>query len=291
MIIPLGILIILASVLGGFVWGGGRPHMLFPPHEFLIIGGAALGALIISTPLPLLKRIFGSFGAFFTDGPGKQDYLEMLGMMYQTFRLTQQSGVMALESHCDDPKSSSIFSRFPKFLANHHAVDFFTDSVRVIIMGGVSPFDLEAMMDLDLEVHHHEALKPAQALAKVGDALPGMGIVAAVLGVVITMGAIDGPPSEIGHKVGAALVGTFLGILLCYGFVGPMATSLEHKVDMEGQYLVTIKAGILALSKGLAPAIAVEFARRSIPAELRPTFSETEQYCRAPQAEAQAEAA
>jgi len=247
--------------------------------------------MLISTPLPLLKRLAGSIGAFFKDGPGKQDYLEMLGMMYQTFRLTQQSGVMALEAHCDDPQASSIFSRFPKFLANHHAVDFFTDSVRVIIMGGVSSFDLESMMDLDLEVHHHEGLKPAQALAKVGDALPGMGIVAAVLGVVITMGAIDGPASEIGHKVGAALVGTFLGILLCYGFVGPMATSLEHKVDFEGQYLATIKCGILALSKGLAPAIAVEFARRSIPAELRPTFSETEQYCRAPQADAHAEAA
>ncbi len=263
---------------------GGALGALFQPAELVIIGGAALGSMMISTPLPLLKRLAGSLGAFFKSGPGKQDYLEMLGMMYQTFRLTQQSGVMALESHCDDPKGSAIFSRFPKFLANHHAVDFFTDSIRVIIMGGVSPFDLEAMMDIDLEVHHHEALKPAQALAKVGDALPGMGIVAAVLGVVITMGAIDGPPSEIGHKVGAALVGTFLGILLCYGFVGPMATSLEHNVDFEGQYLGTIKSGVLALSKGLAPAIAVEFARRSIPAELRPSFSETEAYCRAPQA-------
>ena len=270
---------------------GGDLLALNQPSELLIIGGAALGSLIISTPMPLLKRIAGSFGGFFKSGPGKQEYLEMLGMMYQTFRLTQQSGVMALESHCDDPKGSAIFSRFPKFLANHHAVDFFTDSVRVIIMGGVSPYDLEAMMDVDLEVHHHEALKPAQALAKVGDALPGMGIVAAVLGVVITMGAIDGPPSEIGHKVGAALVGTFLGILACYGFVSPMATSLEHNVDFEGQYLATIKSGVLALSKGLAPAIAVEFARRSIPAELRPSFSETEAYCRAPQADAHAEAA
>jgi chemotaxis protein MotA len=198
---------------------------------------------------------------------------------------------MALEPHCDDPAGSSIFSRYPRFLGNHHAVEFFTDSVRVIIMGGVSPFDLEAMMDADLEVHHHEAMKPGQALSTVGDALPGMGIVAAVLGVVITMGAIDGPPSEIGHKVGAALVGTFLGILLCYGFVGPMATSLGHKVDAEGQYLATIKAGVLAMSKGLAPAIAVEFARRSIPSDARPSFAETEQYCRAPQATEQAEAA
>jgi chemotaxis protein MotA len=292
MLLIVGALVVLASVAGGYLMHGGDLLALNQPSELLIIGGAALGALIISTPLPLLKRIFGSFGSFFKDGPGKQDYLELLGMMYQTFRLTQQSGVMALEAHCDDPAASSIFSRFPKFLGNHHALDFFTDSVRLIIMGGVTPFDLESMMDVDLEVHHHEAMKPAAALSKVGDALPGMGIVAAVLGVVITMGAIDGPPSEIGHKVGAALVGTFLGILACYGFVGPMATQLEHKVDFEGQYLTTIKAGILALSKGLAPAIAVEFARRSIPAELRPSFSETEQYCRAPQGgDAHAEAA
>ena len=291
MLLIVGALVVLGSVAAGYLMEGGSLLALLQPAELVIIGGAALGALIISTPLPLLKRILGSVGGFFQSGPSKRDYLEMLGMMYQTFRLTQQSGVMALEVHCDDPQSSSIFSRFPKFLANHHAVDFFTDSVRVIIMGGVTPYDLEAMMDLDLEVHHHESVKPAQALAKLGDALPGLGIVAAVLGVVITMGAIDGPASEIGHKVGAALVGTFLGILLCYGFVGPMATSLEHRVDFEGQYLATIKCGVLALSKGLAPAIAVEFARRSIPAELRPSFSETEQYCRAPVADAHAEAA
>jgi chemotaxis protein MotA len=292
MLLIVGALVVLGCVAGGYLMEGGSLLALIQPAELVIIGGAALGSLIISTPLPLLKRIFGSIGLFFKkDGPGKAEYLELLGMMYQTFRLTQQSGVMALESHCDDPAGSSIFSRYPKFLADHHAVDFFTDSVRMIIMGGVSPFDLEAMMDADLEVHHHEALKPASALSKVGDALPGMGIVAAVLGVVITMGAIDGPPSEIGHKVGAALVGTFLGILLCYGFVGPMATALEHRVDFQGQYLATMKAGILGLSKGLAPAIAVEFARRSIPQELRPTFAETEQYCRAPQGDAQAEAA
>jgi chemotaxis protein MotA len=291
MLLIVGSVVVLVAIVAGYLMEGGALMALFQPAELVIIGGAALGSMLISTPLPLLKRLAGSLGGFFKSGPGKQEYLEMLGMMYQTFRLTQQSGVMALESHCDDPQGSSIFARFPKFLANHHAVDFFTDSIRVIIMGGVSPYDLEAMMDIDLEVHHHEALKPAQALAKVGDALPGMGIVAAVLGVVITMGAIDGPPSEIGHKVGAALVGTFLGILLCYGFVGPMATSLEHNVDFEGQYLGTIKSGVLALSKGLAPAIAVEFARRSIPAELRPSFSETEAYCRAPQGDAHAEAA
>jgi chemotaxis protein MotA len=291
MMLIVGIVVVLGSVAGGYLMHGGSLLALNQPSEVLIIGGAAVGALLISTPLSVLKRLVGNIGVFFKSGPGKAQYLELLGMMYAMFRLTQQSGVMALESHCDDPESSSIFSRYPRFLANHHAVDFFTDSVRVIIMGGVSPYDLEALMDADLEIHPHEALKPASTLARVSDALPGLGIVAAVLGVVITMQAIDGPPSEIGHKVGAALVGTFLGILMCYGFVGPMATRLEAAVEWDGQYLNCMKAGLLAMSKGVAPAIAVEFARRAIPAEVRPGFAETEQYCRAPVSDAQAEAA
>ena len=287
MLLIVGALVVLASVAGGYLMHGGDLLALNQPSELLIIGGAALGALLISTPMPLLKRIVGCFGAFFKDGPGKQDYLELLGMMYQTFRLTQQSGVMALEAHCDDPQSSSIFSRFPKFLANHHAVDFFTDSVRVIIMGGVSPFDLEAMMDVDLEVHHHESLKPAQALAKVGDALPGLGIVAAVLGVVITMGAIDGP-AERDRPQGRRGAGRHLprhpAVLRLRRPDGDVARAQGR---LRGPVPGHDQGGILALSKGLAPAIAVEFARRSIPAELRPSFDETEQYCRAPQADAQ----
>jgi chemotaxis protein MotA len=291
MMLIVGALVVVASVAGGYLMHGGSLLALNQPSELLIIGGAAVGSLLISTPLSVVKRLVGSVGTFFKAGPAKSDYLELLGMMYAMFRLTQQSGVMALEAHCDDPHSSTIFSRYPRFLGNHHALSFFTDSVRVVIMGGVSPYDLEALMDIDLDVHHHEALKPASTLARVSDALPGLGIVAAVLGVVITMQAIDGPPSEIGHKVGAALVGTFLGILMCYGFVGPMATSLEHSVEHDGQYLNCIKTGLVAMSKGLAPAIAVEFARRAIPAEVRPGFAETEQYCRAPAGEAQAEAA
>jgi chemotaxis protein MotA len=287
-----GVLIVLGSVAGGYVMHGGSLMALNQPNELLIIGGSAIGALLISTPLPVIKRLLGGVGSFFKSGPGKKEYLDLLGMMYAMFRLTQQSGVMALEAHCDDPHASAVFSRYPRFLANHHALDFFTDSVRVIIMGGVSPYDLEALMDVDLEIHHHEALKPANTLARISDALPGLGIVAAVLGVVITMQAIDGPPSEIGEKVGAALVGTFLGILMCYGFVGPMATALEAVVEFESQYLNCMKSGLLAMSKGVAPAIAVEFARRAIPAEVRPGFTETEQYCRNPAgAEVQAEAA
>ncbi len=198
---------------------------------------------------------------------------------------------MALEAHVEDVEKSPIISRHPKFLGNHHAVSFLTDSIKVIILGGITPHDLEALMDEDLHVHHAEAAKPASTLAKIGDALPGLGIVAAVLGVVITMQAIDGPPAEIGHHVAAALVGTFLGILACYGFVGPMATNLEHIVADEAHYLVCIKTGLLAVYKGFPPAIAVEFARRVLPSEVRPTFEETEQHCKGVKAEQAAAAA
>ena len=281
MLLIVGSVVVIACIVVGYLMEGGALGAPFQPAELVIIGGAAFGALLISTPLPLLKRIFGSVGAFFKDGPGKQDYLELLGMMYQTFRLTQQSGVMALEAHCDDPASSSIFSRYPKFLANHEAVDFLADSAKVILVGGISAHDLEALMDEDIKVHHEQALKPAAALTKIGDALPGLGIVAAVLGIVITMGHIDGPAEEIGHHVGSALVGTFLGILLSYGFCQPLASNLEARVDNDAFYCICIKAGLLALYKGNPPAIAIEFARRVLPHDVRPTFNETEQFCKA----------
>jgi chemotaxis protein MotA len=201
-------------------------------------------------------------------------------MQYQLYKLVQQSGVMSLESHFEDPGKSPVLSKYPGFLARHHALDFLSDSVKVIIIGGISPHDLEALMDEDIEVHHDEAIKPSQTLTKAGDAMPGLGIVAAVLGVVITMGKIDGPPSEIGHSVAAALVGTFLGILMCYGFVGPMGTYLEHGVNEDGYYVKCLKTGLLAVYKGFPPAIAVEFARRVLPHDVRPSFEETEQYCK-----------
>lgn len=258
---------------------------LWQLNELVIIGGAALGALIIGTPISLIKQLLARLGGFFKSPPSKDIYLDLLALQYQVYRLTQQSGVMALEAHVEEPEKSAIFSKFPTFLANHHAVSFLSDSVRVIILGGVTPHDLESLMDEDLDVHHHEALKPAQTLAKVADALPGLGIVAAVLGIVITMQAIGGPPEEIGHSVAAALVGTFLGILASYGFVQPMATSMEHMVEAEGRYLICIKAGLLAVYKGFPPAIAVEFARRTLPEDVRPTFTETEQACKGQKAD------
>jgi chemotaxis protein MotA len=294
MLLIVGALVVTGSVVGGYMMHGGILGVLWQPSEVIIICGAALGSLLISTPMPLLKRMIGQMKSFFSKGLSPDDYLELLGLQYQLYKLVQQSGVMSLESHFEDPHKSAVLSRYPSFLANHHALDFLSDSVKVIIIGGISPHDLEALMDEDIAIHHEEGLKPSATLTKVGDAMPGMGIVAAVLGVVITMGAIDGPPSEIGHKVAAALVGTFLGILMCYGFVGPMGTYLEHVVNNEGHYTKCLKTGLLAVYKGFPPAIAVEFARRVLPHEVRPTFEETEQYCKgqkAAAADAQAQAA
>lgn len=280
MLLIVGIIVVFGSVAGGYLMHGGSLLALNQPSEFIIIGGAAIGSLIISTPLPLLKSLLVQMKRFFGKPFSRDDYLDLLALQYQLYKLTQQSGVMALESHVEDPDKSAIFAKFPTFLGNHHAVAFMSDSIRVIILGGIAPHDLEALMDQDLDVHHETSLKPAQTLGKVADALPGLGIVAAVLGVVITMQSIDGPPAEIGHKVAAALVGTFLGILASYGLVQPMATSLEHIVDADGRYLGCIKSGLLAVYKGFPPAIAVEFARRTLPDDVRPTFEETEAVCK-----------
>jgi chemotaxis protein MotA len=264
---------------------GGEVLVLNQPTEFLIIGGAALGSLIISTPGKVLKALLGQLKGTFSSAPGKDDYIDLLAMMYQLFRVIQQSGIMSLESHVEKPEESPILSKYPKFLGRHESASFLSDSVRVMILGGISSHDLEALMDEDLHIHHEEAGKPASTITKIGDALPGLGIVAAVLGIVITMGKIDGPPSEIGHSVAAALVGTFLGIFMAYGFLQPLAANLEHRVSDEGRYEQCIKAGLLAVYKGLPPAIAVEFARRVLPHDVRPSFEETETACKGQKAE------
>jgi chemotaxis protein MotA len=290
MLIIIGAVVVIASVAGGYLMEGGEPLVLHQPAEFLIIGGAAAGSLLIGTPPPVLKLLVSQIKTLFKSGTSRVEYGELLAMLYQMVKAAQQSGVMALEAHVETPASSPIFSKYPKFLARHHAVDFLADSVKLIIIGGISPHDLETVMELDLEVRHEEASKPSNTLNKVADALPGLGIVAAVLGVVITMGAIDGPPAEIGHKVGAALVGTFLGILMSYGFSQPLASNLEQRTNQEACYEQCIKAGVLAMYKGFPPAVSVEFARRVLPQELRPTFEETEALCKGVRAETAAAA-
>lgn len=281
MLVIIGSVVVIGAVFGGFLMAGGTLGVLIQPSEFIVIGGAALGSMLISTPMPVLKGIGAQLGAAMGAGLTKADYQDLLALLYQVFKQVQQGGAMSLETHFDEPEKSSILSRYPKFLKWHEALDFLADSVKVIIVGGIAPHDLDALLDEDLRAHHEEALKPAAALTKIGDALPGLGIVAAVLGIVITMGHIDAPPAEIGHHVGAALVGTFLGILLSYGFLQPLAGTLEAKVNSDGAYFVCIKAGLLATYKGNPPAIAIEFARRVLPHEVRPSFADAEKFCKA----------
>ena len=290
MLVIVGAIVVVASVAGGYLMEGGHPLVLNQPAEFMIISGSAIGSLLISTPPSVLGHLAKQILKLFSSGASKGDYVELLAMLYQLFKLAQQSGVMALESHFETPANSSVISKYPKFLAHKHAVDFLADSVKVIIIGGIGAHDLETLMDQDLEVHHQQAGRPAATLGKIADALPGLGIVAAVLGVVITMGAIDGPAAEIGHKVGAALVGTFLGILLSYGFTQPLSANLEQRVTQDSHYEQCIKAGVLAMYKGFPPMVAIEFARRVLPDEIRPTFDETEKICKGVRAETAAAA-
>jgi chemotaxis protein MotA len=210
----------------------------------------------------------------------KAGYLETLKMLSDLFMVARKNGMVKLEEDVENPEKSQVFSKYPRFLANHHAVAFVCDTLRMSISGGVPAFDLDQMMELDMDVHHHELSVPVGALSTVADALPGLGIVAAVLGVVITMGALGGPPEEIGHKVAAALVGTFLGILMCYGFLGPLAAFMTKMNDAEADYYRCLRQGVIAFVKGSAPALAVEFARRSIPGEVRPSFKEMEAACK-----------
>jgi chemotaxis protein MotA len=277
----IGIVVVIAAIAGGYLMEHGNLAVLFQPAELVIIGGAALGTLLIANPLQTVIKIFKGLLAVLKGSPyTKAFYLETLKMMNDLFMTARKNGMGRLESDIEDPSKSTVLSKYPKFLAQHHAVHFVCDTLRMSISGGVPAFDLDQMMEADMEVHHHEASQPVAALSTVADALPGLGIVAAVLGVVITMGALGGPPEEIGHKVAAALVGTFLGILLCYGFLGPLAANLTKLNDAENEYLRVLRQAVIAFVKGSAPVLSVEFARRSIPGELRPSFKELESACR-----------
>lgn len=277
----IGILIVLGSVIGGYLLEHGNLIVLFQPAELVIIGGAALGTIFVANPLHIIiamaKGMLGVFkGSRFT----KAFYLETLKLLSDIFGYARKSGLAKLETEVEEPEKSQLFGKYPKFVKDHHALFFVTDSLRMVITGGMNTLDIDQMMELDMEVNHHEETGPISALTTMADSLPGLGIVAAVLGVVITMGALGGPPEEIGHKVAAALVGTFLGILLCYGFFGPLASHMSKLVDAEGQYFNCLRTGIIAFAKGVPPLMAVEFARRSIPSKVRPSFKEMETACK-----------
>ncbi len=277
----IGMLVVIGAVVGGYLMEHGNLMVLMQPAELLIIGGAAAGTLLIANPMStVIKIVKGALGVLKGSPYTKASYLDTLKMLNDLFMQARKMGMVKLEEDVEEPEKSPVFSKYPKFLANHHAVHFICDTIRMSISGGVPAFDLDQMMEMDMDVHHHDATDTVAALSTVADALPGLGIVAAVLGVVITMGALGGPPEEIGHKVAAALVGTFLGILLCYGFLGPLALNMTKMNDAELDYLRCLRSGVIAFVKGSAPVLAIEFARRSIPSDHRPTFKELEAACK-----------
>jgi chemotaxis protein MotA len=291
MIALAGLVFVLGAVIGGYLLAHGNLLVLLQPAEFLIIGGAALGSMVAANPLPVTLGIFKGLIGLLKGSPyTKAAYLETLKMLNDLFNHARKNGLSRLEQDIEEPAKSPVFSKYPSLLKNHHALHFVCDTVRLLVTGGVQTHDLDQMMELDLEVHHHESTLPPTALTTVADSLPGLGIVAAVLGIIITMGAMGGPPEQIGHKVAAALVGTFFGVLMCYGFVGPLAAHMNKLADAESRYYHVLRVGLAAFAKGLPPLLAVEFARRSIPTHLRPTFREMEEAFRGAKAAAGAAA-
>ena len=284
-----GILLVFGAVIGGFLMEKGHIQVLIQPAELIILGGAAVGTLLTANPMHILKGILSGLTGIMSGSQfGKPRYLNTLKMMYQFLNKVRKEGLLSVENDVEKPQESAIFKNYPEFLKDHHARDFVCDTLRMAITGGVEPFDMDQMMELDMEVHHHDATQPISALSTVADALPGLGIVAAVLGVVITMGALGGPPEEIGHKVAAALVGTFLGILMCYGVVGPLSSNMAKTAEEHNSYLHVLRVLLLSFLKGSAPMIAIEMGRRAIPAHVRPSFDEMEKSCKNQPAEAAA---
>src|SRR5271167_452334 len=272
----IGILVVFGAVVGGYLMEHGNLKVLVQPAELLIIGGAAAGTILIANPPSVLMGIVGGMKAVFGGSAfGKERYVETLKQIYAVLQKSRKGGLSALEADVENPAKSELFAKW-----DHHVREFVCDTLRMAMSGGPSPFDLDQMMELDMEVHEHYAQLPSKALNTVADSLPGLGIVAAVLGVVITMGALGGPPEEIGHKVAAALVGTFLGILLCYGFFGPIAANMGKANEAEAHFYHCLRVAVAAFVRGSSPLIALEFARRVAPGHARPTFGELEKACR-----------
>lgn len=273
----IGFVIVFGSVLGGYM-PHGNPMVLWQPLEYLIILGAAFGSFIISNPKPVLMGAASHIGRVMKASPhSKEAYLELLTLLYAIFKLINTKGMLALEEHVEAPDESTLFEQYPNFLKNHHATEFLCDYLRLMSMGTEDPYIIEDLIDADIETHHKEAHAISMAVTLMGDGMPAFGIVAAVLGVIVTMSHITEPPEILGGLVGAALVGTFLGILISYGLVGPIGKYLEQYADADTKYFECIKAALLAHLKGNAPAISVEFARKTLLSYERPDFYELEE--------------
>ena len=277
MFIIIGLLIVIGCVLGGFLLSNGPFGVLIQPSEFIVIGGACIGAIIAGNPVKMLMQIAKKLPIALKGSPfNKETYTELLRMQYEVYINAKKGGLLSIEEDVNEPAASSIFSKYPAFIANHHAVEFFCDAMKMLVNGAAQPEELEIAMETEIETHHEENAISPSILTRAADSLPGLGIVAAVLGIIVTMQHIDGPPEEIGHHVAAALVGTFLGVLLAYGIVGPIASNLETLSQEEAKYFACMKAGILAFANGAAPMTAVEFARKTIFSFDRPPGTELE---------------
>ena len=278
MLVIVGSVIVMVCIIGGYIAMGGKLEVLIQPMELVIIGGGAFGAFVIANTKTVIKASFKSaLGLLKAPRHNKESFLELLTLLYAIFKLSQTKGMLALEQHVENPKESTLFNQFPKFAEDEHSVTFMCDYIRLMTLGSDKAHEMETLMDEEIETHHQDQLEISEAINKVAEGLPALGIVAAVLGVIKTMGAINEPPEVLGHLIGAALVGTFLGVLLSYGFVGPMAQALKGRANADTKYYTCIKAGLLAYMQGYAPAVSVEFARKTLFAHERPSFYEVEE--------------
>ena len=276
--VPVGFVVVIGCVLGGYLMHGGNLAVLWQISEVIIMGGAALGSFFMANPVSLIKETFGKIPKIFLGKElKKQDYVDVLLLMYEFLSIARREGMLALEEHANKPDSSAIFSKYPSILKNHHLKDFLADNLKVFVSGNIEPHEFENLIDIDIDVHeHHGTLVPA-AITTVSDSFPGLGIVAAVLGIVVTMGLMAEPPEVLGNAVAAALVGTFLGLLLSYGYLSPMAKALENQAVDFNNLLKVSKAVLVAFAKGMPPVLSIEFARRAIPTNCRPGYEELEE--------------
>jgi len=279
MLVIVGYVIVMGSVFGGFAMAGGHLGALWQPLELLMIGGGALGAFFVGNSMGVMKATFKDLPSILK-GPkySKDSYMELMALLYELLTKVRKEGLMSIEGDVEKPEESPIFSKYPKIVADHHVVEFITDYLRIMVSGNLNAMEIENLMDVELETHHHEAMISSHVIAKLADGLPAFGIVAAVMGVVHTMESVSLPPAELGMLIAHALVGTFLGILLAYGFVGPLAGLLEQKAEEGGKMFQTVKITLLANLNGYAPAMAVEFGRKALGSTERPGFAELEEH-------------
>ena len=278
MLIIVGAIVVIVTVMGGYVGNGGEIGVLIQPFEFLIILGAAAGGALIGNPRRVLTAMLKSFGTLMRGSKrNKAGYLELLSLLYSLFRLAKTKGDLALESHVEKPEESTLFQKFPGFSSDHHVRDFLCDYLRLLTLGTHNAHEVEAIIDEEIDAHHHESAQVSDAVTNIADGLPALGIVAAVLGVIHTMGSITVPPEVLGHLIGGALVGTFSGVLFAYGFVGPIGRGLVAISEAETEYYKCIKSCLLAHMMGYAPQVSIEFGRKTLSPHVRPNFKEVEE--------------